>query len=156
LSLGTNLGDRQANLTRALDRFDEEQVRVLRRSSIYETEPRDVLNQPSFLNMVVECETAYFPIQLLGVLLRIEREMGRRRGAGTRRGGPRLIDIDILLYEQIVMDTPQLTIPHPRMTTRRFVLEPLLELAPGLRYPQTKENLSQHLQKVRDQKVRRL
>ena len=155
LSLGSNLGDRQVNLNRALDGLQAERIRIVSRSSIYETEPQGVTNQPFFLNMVVECETAHFPVQLLRILLRIERELGRSRG-GRLRGGPRVIDLDILLYESIAMDSPELTIPHPRMLARRFVLQPLLEIAPGLRYPTTSESLSQRLHQVSDHKVRKL
>ncbi len=129
LSLGSNVGEREENLRRALEALEREHIHVITQSSIYETEPQDVVEQRWFLNLCVECETRLFPLQLLGVVERIERELGRERGAATIRRGPRPIDIDILLYGEAVIITPQLTIPHERMLERRFVLEPLLELS---------------------------
>lgn len=155
LSLGSNLGVREDNLQRALLRLEEEQVRVVARSSLYETEPQDVRTQPWFLNMAIACETGYFPLQLLTVLQSIERELGRTR-AGRITKGPRTIDIDILLFANAVMNVPCLTIPHPRMLERRFMLEPLIEIAPDLRHPETRELFSRYLGKVAGQKVRKL
>ncbi|MDQ2777707.1 MAG: 2-amino-4-hydroxy-6-hydroxymethyldihydropteridine diphosphokinase, partial [Acidobacteriota bacterium] len=126
------------------------------RSSRYETAPQDVIDQPWFLNMAVQCETRLFPLQLLALLQKIERELGRFRGHGTMPGGPRTIDIDILLYGSVCIETPELVIPHPRMTQRGFVLEPLLEIAPQLRHPQSKQLLSNYLKDVADQKLRKL
>ena len=152
LSLGSNLRDRRANLDQALAALEREQVHVVARSSIYETEPQDVANQPWFLNMVVECESRFFPHHLLAVTQRVEREMGRvRTGAPPR--GPRVIDIDILLFGNAALETPELMIPHPRMFDRRFVLEPLLEIAPELRHPVTKQPVSRYLSAVAQQKV---
>lgn len=152
LSLGSNLRDRRANLDQALAALEREQVHVVARSSIYETEPQDVANQPWFLNMVVECESRFFPHQLLAVTQRVEREMGRvRTGAPPR--GPRVIDIDILLFGNAALETPELMIPHPRMFDRRFVLEPLLEIAPELRHPVTKQPVSRYLSAVALQKL---
>jgi 2-amino-4-hydroxy-6-hydroxymethyldihydropteridine diphosphokinase len=156
LGLGTNLGDRQANLLRAIDLLNRDQINITRQSSIYESAPRDVLDQPWFFNMVVECESRYFPMQLMTRLLRIERAMGRDRRLNAIRRGPRLIDIDLLLYRNAVIQTPRLTLPHPRMSERRFVLEPLLELTPDLKDPRTKEPLSRALAAVRDQKLSKL
>ena len=153
LSLGTNIGDREANLTGAIERLKAEEVAVRRESSRYETAPQDVLDQPWFLNMVVECETRLFPMQLLARLLRVERAMGRDRSANAIRRGPRLIDLDILLYNNAVIDTPHLRLPHPRMLERRFVLEPLLELAPDLNDPRTRQPIAKALPLVRDQKL---
>jgi 2-amino-4-hydroxy-6-hydroxymethyldihydropteridine diphosphokinase len=153
LSLGSNIGDRQQNLERAIASLDKEATRVVARSSIYETEPQDLRDQPWFLNLVVQCVTRYFPLQLLAFTQRIERELGRRRGATVRRG-PRPIDIDILLYGSVVMETSQLTIPHPRMFERRFVLEPLVEIAPQLRHPVTKQPIQELLKQVVTQAVR--
>lgn len=155
LSLGSNLGDRRANIESAIDAMQQSDIRVVARSSLYETEPRDVRDQPWFLNAVVHCETRYFPLQLLSNLLRIERELGRVRMGAVPRG-PRVIDIDILLMGQAVMDTPQLTLPHPRMFDRRFVLEPLLEIAPDLRHPLTKEPLSRCPAMTSGQRLRKL
>jgi 2-amino-4-hydroxy-6-hydroxymethyldihydropteridine diphosphokinase len=154
LSLGTNLGDRQANLDRAIALIQAQGgIAVVRRSSVYETQPRDVLDQPSFLNMVVECRTSILPMLLLKKLLRIEQMMGRNRGPAAIRRGPRLIDIDILLYNDAVIQTASLTVPHPSMCERRFVLEPLLELAPDIKHPRTAQPLSQFLRAVQDQPV---
>ncbi len=156
LSLGSNVGDREANLRRAAAMLDEEHIHVVKQSSFYETEPQDVAGQPWFLNSVAECETRCFPLQLLTILQGIEREMGRRRETGEMRRGPRVIDIDILLCGGAAMELPQLTIPHPRMLQRRFVLEPLAEIAPELRHPQTGELYRKFLPAVAGQKMRRL
>jgi 2-amino-4-hydroxy-6-hydroxymethyldihydropteridine diphosphokinase len=156
LSLGSNVGEREENLDRALRALEWDHIQVVAQSSIYETEPQDLVQQRWFLNLAVECKTRYFPLQLLSVIERIERELGRERGPGAVRRGPRVIDIDILLLGNVVMATPQLTIPHPRMLDRRFVLEPLLEIAPELRHPGTREPLSKYLGKLERQKMRRL
>jgi 2-amino-4-hydroxy-6-hydroxymethyldihydropteridine diphosphokinase len=151
LSLGSNLGRLDENLERALALLEHRQIRILSRSSIYETEPQDVTDQPWFLNMAVACETRFFPLQLLTAVRSVEREMGRARR--TLRG-PRIIDIDILLLGNAVIETPRLTVPHPRMLARRFVLEPLLEIAPELSHPVTKCPLRDYLNEVRAQKLR--
>jgi 2-amino-4-hydroxy-6-hydroxymethyldihydropteridine diphosphokinase len=153
--LGSNVGERAQTLERALERMEAAGVRVVKRSAVYETEPQDVTSQPWFLNMVVEGETLLFPIQLLNAMQRIERNLGRMRGGSEVRRGPRSIDIDILLFAGVEMDSPTLTLPHPRLLARRFVLEPLSEIAPDLRDPKTKELLSRHLPLVKDQKLRR-
>lgn len=116
--------------------------RIRRVSSIYETEPLDLRDQPWFLNLVLEAETELFPKQLLARIRKVELELGRKR---LRAKGPRTIDIDILLYGEVVMDSPGLTIPHPRLTERRFVLEPLAELVPQLRHPVTRETIAELL-----------
>jgi len=145
------MGERDENIERALALLEREQIHVVVRSSIYETEPQDVAAQPWFLNIAVACETRLFPLQLLTALLRIEREIGRVRRLPR---GPRVIDIDILLVGSAVIDTPQLTIPHPRMLERRFVLEPLLEIAPELLHPVTRRPLRDYLSQVKSQKLR--
>jgi len=132
LSLGSNIGDREANLVEALQRLQAAGIHVLRRSSIYETEPQDLLDQPWFLNLVVEVETELFPRMLLARIQAIELGMGRRREVSK---GPRTIDIDILLFGKFVIATRELQVPHPRMSERRFVLEPLAELVPTLCHP---------------------
>jgi len=156
LSLGSNLGDRERNIEQALTQLAAAGVRLLSRSSLYETAPQDVLDQAWFLNIAVEAETSLFPLQLMSVIQRIERELGRIRGQGAIRRGPRTIDIDILLFGSVSIETPQLTIPHPRMLRRRFVLEPLLEIAPQLRHPKNKDPLSKYAKGVADQKLRKL
>lgn len=153
LALGSNVGDREQNLARALEGLQQAGVRVNVRSSIYETEPQDVLEQPWFLNMAVECETELFPLRLLSVSQEIERSLGRQRRV---RSGPRTIDIDVLLIGEALMETQELTIPHPRMNERRFVLEPLVEIAPELRDPKTGERFAELLRTVGGQRVRRL
>jgi len=132
LSLGSNIGDRERNLRDAVGLLAEPQLRAVRVSSFYETEPLDVHDQPWFLNAVVEAETDLFPKQLLARVQRIEQRLGRRR---LRPKGPRTIDIDILLFGSFVVNVPSLMIPHPAMHERRFVLQPLAEIAPAVRHP---------------------
>lgn len=153
LGLGTNLGDREANLERARELLADERLRVARVSSIYETEPRDLADQPWFLNQVIEVETSLLPMQLLERGLAVERKIGRVRRVAK---GPRLIDIDLLLYDRAVVGAPpKLELPHPRMTERRFVLEPLAELAPDLRHPVTGRTAREMLAAVKAQDVRK-
>ena len=137
LSLGSNVGDRRANLLQAIARLSE-LGEVTGVSSHYETEPVDFLAQPWFLNCAVAVATDKMPRQFLVGLQRIEREMGRRR---IQPKGPRVIDLDILLFGSAVVDTAQLTIPHPAMHERRFVLEPLAEIAPEVRHPVFKRTI---------------
>ncbi len=134
LGLGSNLGDRAAHLAAALRGLAAAGVALRRCSPLYETEPVGVRDQPWFLNLVVEAETALGPTALLGAAKAIERAVGRTRG---RRWGPRVVDVDILLYDDWRVDTqePWLTIPHPEMWRRRFVLLPLHDLRPDLRAP---------------------
>jgi 2-amino-4-hydroxy-6-hydroxymethyldihydropteridine diphosphokinase len=153
IALGSNLGDRIENLLLARERIASPHVRLTRASSIYETAPREVVDQPWFLNQVVAAETTLFPRQLLARLLRIEHEMGRQR---TVANGPRVIDLDILLFGDAVIHAAGLEIPHPRMAERRFVLEPLAELAPALRPPRSSRTVREMLAQVMDQPVRRL
>jgi len=153
LSLGSNVGDREANLRGALDRLPAIGVRVTRVSPLYETEPVDYAAQRWFLNLVVEAETELFPKQLLARLAGIERDFGRVR---TVAKGPRTLDIDILLYAQAVVRSPELEIPHPRMAERRFVLVPLADLAPDLRHPQTRKTVREMLEAAPAQVVRRV
>jgi 2-amino-4-hydroxy-6-hydroxymethyldihydropteridine diphosphokinase len=128
LGLGSNLGDRRRNLEQAVERLtDTPRIRVLRVSSFRETEPFGVQDQPLFLNGVAEIETDLQPPALLAAVKQIERDMGR---VATYRWGPRLIDIDILLYDRIRWESAELTIPHPGLLARSFATEPLGELAP--------------------------
>jgi 2-amino-4-hydroxy-6-hydroxymethyldihydropteridine diphosphokinase len=125
------LGDREANLREAMKQLGE-LGEVTAASSFYETEPVEFIQQPWFLNIAVELQTELMPRQLLPALLKIEREMGRRR---LQPKGPRLIDIDILLFGNSVVDDASLVIPHPAMHERKFVLVPLAEIAPDARHP---------------------
>ena len=131
LGLGSNLGDRAQNICEALQHLEKE-IRLDRVSSLYETEPVGLADQPWFLNLVCSGETDLSPQALLCLAKTIEREMGRKKGL---RFGPRLIDIDILFYNDLVVSTLELEIPHPRLHERGFTLIPLNEIAPGLIHP---------------------
>ena len=132
VALGSNLGDKEANLRRALELLQQRGVEVVKTSSFICTEPYGVTDQPQFLNGVCEVRTSLEPLELLHTLLDIEQEMGRVR---LRHWGERNIDLDLLLYEDVVMDTPELKLPHPDMQNRDFVLLPLAEIAPELVHP---------------------
>ena len=132
VALGSNLGDKEANLRKALELLEERGVEVVKTSSFICTEPYGVTDQPQFLNGVCEVRTSLVPLALLHTLLEIEQEMGRVR---LRHWGERNIDLDLLLYEDVVMDTEELKLPHPDMQNRDFVLLPLAEIAPKLVHP---------------------
>ena len=132
LSLGSNLGERAGNIQKALDKLARAGMEVHRVSSFYSTEPVEFRQQPWFVNCVAEVGTDLMPMQLLKAVQRVELSLGRRRVISK---GPRTIDIDILLYDNISSDLPELTLPHPRMEERAFVLIPLREIAPQLRLP---------------------
>jgi 2-amino-4-hydroxy-6-hydroxymethyldihydropteridine diphosphokinase len=132
LSLGSNLGDRRAQIETALKLLQNEGLCIVKRSSLYETEPVDMVEQPWYLNCVLEAQTDLSPREVLEAIQRIEEQLGRERAIPR---GPRTIDIDVLVYEAIVLREPQLEIPHPRMARRRFVLVPFAEIAPALVHP---------------------
>jgi 2-amino-4-hydroxy-6-hydroxymethyldihydropteridine diphosphokinase len=144
LSLGSNLGDRESHLRDAIDRLASV-GRVQSVSSLYETQPVDFTDQPWFLNCGVALETSASPTRLMQQLLEIEKAMGRQR---VQKKGPRTIDIDILLFGDLVMNTLDLTIPHPAMQYRRFVLEPLAEIAPSAMHPLLKKTIEELLQEL--------
>jgi 2-amino-4-hydroxy-6-hydroxymethyldihydropteridine diphosphokinase len=133
LGIGTNLGDRVENLNCALEQLAPA-VHVMRASSIYETEPWGIIDQPLFLNLAVQAATDLEPLELLAYIKQIEKDLGRQPGV---RYGPRLIDLDILFYDQLVFTHASLNIPHPRIPERAFVLVPLAEIAPELVHPAT-------------------
>jgi len=141
LSLGSNVGDRENHLREAITRL-ESTGHVVSISSFYETEPVEVTNQAWFLNCAVQIETTKMPKQLMAAVLEIEREMGRQR---TQNKGPRIIDIDIILFGDSVVNSSELTIPHPAMHQRRFVLEPLAEIAPEAGHPVFKKTVLEML-----------
>ena len=140
LSLGSNLGDRDGNLRTALEQLEEAGISVTRRSSLYETEPVDLQEQPNFVNLACEVKTHLSPDQLLETCLAVERKMGRKR---RQKWGPRTIDIDILFYGHEIIDQPRLRIPHPRLRQRRFVLIPLEETHSSFRDPETGKTVTQ-------------
>jgi 2-amino-4-hydroxy-6-hydroxymethyldihydropteridine diphosphokinase len=137
LSLGSNLGDREANLHTAIEKL-REVGDVVAVSSFYETEPVEVTAQPWFLNCAVKFDTEKMPRQLISAILAIEQSMGRQR---KQQKGPRTIDIDILFFGSSIIDIPSLTVPHPHLHERRFVLEPLAEIAPDARHPTFKRTI---------------
>jgi len=153
LGLGSNVGDREHMLQTAIDRLQSPELRITRASSVYETEPQGRRNQRWFLNLVVEAETDLFPRQLLGRIAKIEQQLGRRRMLAN---GPRTIDIDILFYGNFVVETPELKIPHPRFAERRFVLAPMVELAPNLRDPVSRRTMRELLPATAGQAVRKV
>jgi 2-amino-4-hydroxy-6-hydroxymethyldihydropteridine diphosphokinase len=142
LSLGSNIGDREAHLREAMVRL-QTQVRIVSVSSFYETEPVEFADQSWFLNCAVALETTETAAKLMAAILDIEQQMGRQR---IQRKGPRTIDIDILLFGDIILESPALTIPHPAMHERRFVLEPLAEIASALRHPVLKKTIRELLE----------
>jgi 2-amino-4-hydroxy-6-hydroxymethyldihydropteridine diphosphokinase len=132
IGIGSNLGNRQENCLHALELLGEKGIIVKKRSSIHETEPWGVKDQPRFINMAVEIETGLDPKELLKILKNIERELGRKE---SFKWGPRSIDLDILLFEDIILKEDDLEIPHPSMHERDFVLKPLCEIAPDRIHP---------------------
>lgn len=145
LSLGSNLGDRAQNLRRAIELLASPKLLIQRVSPVYETEPVGLADQPMYLNAAIEIATTLFPKQLLHRAQSVEQQLGRKR---TMVNGPRIIDIDILLYAGTVMATEELTIPHPRYRERRFVLAPLVDLSPDLKDPETGQSVGFLLERL--------
>ena len=142
LALGTNIDDREKNLREAIRLLSQSGLHIIKTSSTYETEPVDYLDQPWFLNAVLEAQTGLTAAQLLATLRNIESQMGSKKPFAK---GPRLIDLDILLFGDESIDTPELQVPHPRMLQRNFVLVPLAEIAPNLRHPSWSSTASELL-----------
>ncbi len=153
LSLGSNIGDRARNIARAIEALPAHGVQVVQQSSPYETEPVELRAQAWFLNGVVEVETDLTPQELMHALLEIERSMGRLR---LSRKGPRIIDMDILLFGSAIVREPGLEIPHPCLAERRFVLVPFAEIACGAMHPVLKKTIAELLAETPDQSEVRL
>jgi len=153
LSLGSNLDDRAKNLSDAIAALANARVRVVRVSSVYETEPVGYLEQPWFLNCAVQVETELGALELLRALRGIETQMGSKKLIAK---GPRQIDMDILLYGNEVIDTPELQVPHPRMHLRRFVLQPLAEIAPDTQHPVSHLSIADLLARTPDKSAVRV
>jgi 2-amino-4-hydroxy-6-hydroxymethyldihydropteridine diphosphokinase len=151
ISIGSNLGNRLKYIREAIRSIEQsKEIKISRASSVYETQPTEYKDQPWFLNMVLELETSLEPLNLLELLLEIEGQMGRRRTGSpsslqARRYGPRNIDLDLLLYGDLVLNSDKLTLPHPRMHVRRFVLVPLAEIASQVVHPLLKKNMEKLL-----------
>jgi len=144
IALGTNIGARQQNLQSAIQAL-ESQVQIVAESSVYQTAPVGYLDQADFLNQVIKVETQLSPEALLRFLKGLEKDMGRKK---TIRDGPRVIDLDILFFNDVVLELPDLQIPHPRLHERAFVLVPLADIAPEFQHPVLKKSISQLLIRV--------
>jgi 2-amino-4-hydroxy-6-hydroxymethyldihydropteridine diphosphokinase len=153
IALGSNLGDRATTLERAIAAMNSAGIHMTRQSPFYVTEPVDAPGQAWFLNAVVEAETSLLPLQLLHALLKIERELGRRR---ITLHGPRTIDLDLLFYGSAVIRSHELEVPHPRLIERRFVLVPLAHIAPEFRHPTVRKSIAQLLAETPDRSEVRL
>ena len=145
IAFGSNIGDRDANVNKALDIL-RQKTKIIKTSSLYETKPMYLENQGWFLNGVAIIETAFKPEELLGVLKRIEKQMGRKE---VGRNGPRIIDLDILFYKNQIINEDNLRIPHPKIQERAFVLVPLAEIEPNLMHPIYKKTIAQLLSELK-------
>ena len=150
ISAGANLGDREQNLEKGLASLQQAGVLITKRSSLFETEPVGFREQPWFLNLALEAETVLSPMDLLDLCQKIELTLGRSR---TFRGAPRLLDLDILFYGDQVIEDERLVIPHPRAAERRFVLEPLAQIAPAYVHPVIRRTVSSLLATCSDTSI---
>ncbi|MDI6889955.1 MAG: 2-amino-4-hydroxy-6-hydroxymethyldihydropteridine diphosphokinase [Thermodesulfovibrionales bacterium] len=146
IGIGSNLGNRQENCLRAIEILEKRGITVKKKSSIYETEPWGVKDQPRFINMAIEVETGLEPKELLRILKEVEREVGREE---SFKWGPRIIDLDILLFDALILREDNLEIPHPLMHERDFVLRPLCEIAPERIHPILKVRVCDLMQELR-------
>lgn len=147
IGIGSNLGNREENCFRAIEFLIERGVKVTNRSSLYKTAPWGIKDQPEFINMAIEVETEVSPGELLRILKEIEVRLGRNKG---KRWGPRVIDLDILFYDTLILKTPDLEIPHPGVSDRTFILKPLSEIAPDKIHPVLKTTVKDLFFKSRD------
>lgn len=145
IGIGSNVGSRKTNCVRAIELLGHSGISVLRQSSFHETEPWGITEQPKFINAAVQAETDRSPADLMKALKDIEKIMGRAPGP---RWGPRLIDLDILIYDGLVLRTAGLEIPHPRMHERLFVMKPLAEIAPDLVHPVLGKSIKELLEEL--------
>lgn len=150
LCLGSNLGNRGENITYALILLRKEGIKIIKVSSLYETQPVDYSAQPWFYNQLVEIETNLSPSHLLAIIKKIEKRMGRKR---TLHKGPRLIDLDIILAEETIIRTEELEIPHPLMESRKFVLLPLVEISPETVHPLLRKNVKALWKESKDRSI---
>jgi 2-amino-4-hydroxy-6-hydroxymethyldihydropteridine diphosphokinase len=146
IGIGSNLGMRKKNCEKAIQLVSGENISVLNRSEMLETEPWGIIDQPTFINMIIEVATDLAPEDLLGLLKKIETDLGR---TSTVRWGPRVIDLDILFYDDLVMKTAGLEIPHPGIAKRYFVLKPLSAIAPEMVHPVLKKSIKDLLSQYR-------
>jgi 2-amino-4-hydroxy-6-hydroxymethyldihydropteridine diphosphokinase len=147
IGIGSNLGEREENCLRAIELLERKGITVVKRSSLYETEPWGMRNQPPFLNLAIEIETDLKPVRLLKALKDIEKAAGREKSC---QWGPRILDLDILLFDDIVVHEENLEIPHPLMHERAFVLEPLCEIAPDVKHPVLKKSVHELFRQLTD------
>ncbi|HEX9917285.1 MAG TPA: 2-amino-4-hydroxy-6-hydroxymethyldihydropteridine diphosphokinase [candidate division Zixibacteria bacterium] len=148
IGVGSNLGDKKSNIQKAIDSIKEKRIlREIKASSLYLTEPVGKKGQPDFLNLVIKGKTELTPFELLDSLLEIEKNLGRKR---KEKWGPREIDLDILFYDDMVVNQENLVIPHPEIPNRRFVLVSLMELSPDLKHPLLNKNIKQLLKDTKD------
>jgi 2-amino-4-hydroxy-6-hydroxymethyldihydropteridine diphosphokinase len=145
LSIGSNLGDRINYLKKALEKLKQNNIQIIKSSNIIETEPYGYKEQGKFLNMAVEIDSDLEPFELMKLISKIESELGRIR---TKRWGPRVIDIDIIFYDSLIINEPDLKIPHPDMQNRFFALKPLQEIAPDFVHPVLKKTITELLENL--------